>query len=518
MAQPDWVETDPWGKTYADPRFTSVELPSQRGWDDALDGLTDMLPNMAPIAVSYGVFRYDSAQRALRPFVKEALFRTLRAWGDLPQDEQTDDDKGMPWEGWPDGKSHRTRRIYAWNFDKNGNVSQAMQVQKWDARPKADPSDPWIHIMGADDPEPRGWTIFNQWGEDLTFYRRTPGANWEAGFDLGDWVSQHQCDLGAAAFGAFQVLNTVITTAISFGAYGAVAASMMAVSLAVQKIGVGLAQAISKGDWSAAFSALVQMGAALAGVPFDSRFGSTLGDGVAGALGELGKEFLDSPVVRGVMSLIPEGGGELSKMIDAAIKYGQQIKGKIDLTEKAFNDYKNKLDPTSRFYMSAGWSATSTNSDVAAARASVPWYAQDAFDFGATAGAISRVQSGQILARKATRFARIPSAQPKGWSTGSKLLLGGVIAAGLAALAVRYTSVGQRTWRRVTSQPKKMLALEAAGVTGAGVLIYAMTREKKPSMLIEAASVTAMAPVMPSATAKAPVPAAMTAATFARKK
>ena len=93
-----------------------------------------------------------------------------------------------------------------------------------------------------------------------------------------------------------------------------------------------------------------------------------------------------------------------------------------------------------------------------------------------------------------------------------------MIAAGLAALAVRYTSVGQRTWRRVTSQPKKMLALEAAGVTGAGVLIYAMTREKKPSMLIEAASVTAMAPVMPSATAKAPVPAAMTAATFARKK
>lgn len=479
---PDWTEDRGQFGVFTDPSSTWIELPMDKPVRDAL---------------GEGFFKDQ--------FAAALIFRNMRAWGaDLPQDTQVDDDAGMPWAGWPDGRSHKTRVVYAWNIGPAPQyaVTQVMQVQKWYATNPLEEANPISSLRGKGEQ----WLIFNQWGEDLTFSRGSKDANFSAGFDLGEWISQHQCDLGSAFFNVFNVAYTAICTVVSFGAYGAEAAASLAIGQAFQKALAGAAKAGSTGDWGEMFMGLGQAVAAIGGIPFE---GSTLGEKAAAAFIEQNKWVVDNPLVQGVISLMPTGSSKLGELVSQAVATGKQIKQTVEVTEKSFNDLKSQLTRgTDKFYAQLGWNVGKQGGDIVAVRDTVPWYALGQFDMAAVGATLMLVQQGGRPGPvRAARLRHMPPIVGVSSSSTWKWIAGGLVLAGAAALAVRYTSTGRSAWvatksaakgatRKITRQSPKMLAIEATGAVGLAVLIYALVKKPTPVMTPETKAM-ALAPKVP---------------------
>lgn len=515
--QPDWTEVDAWGQTYTDPTSTAIELPADPAALDALGRIVAGLPGVAaPLGnpADTGWRDTDQYGKDLR-WLGAAIFQSMRRWGeDLPQDVQTDDDSGQDWAGWPYGTNHTTRYVYAWNIGADFSVTQALQVQKW---------------AGADSFEthgrPWGWLVYNKWGTDLTFTRTSPSGVFSAGFDLGVWFTQHQCELAGAAFSAFQIGYTALATAVSMGAYGAAAASSLAVAEAVQKGMVGAAQAIDKGDFSTALTALGQIAAQIGSIPFE---GATFGSKLAEAVADVGRPLVDNPVTQAVAKLFASsGGGGLGAMLESVGKVAGELKGVVDMTAQKFDAFRKQFDSsTTRHYLALGWNAAHRN-DIFGARASVPWYGLADYDLGSAAGAVAVVQSGGALdvPRKASRLrletwtaasaasaaAFAPSSllprqampKPAGLPSSGAAWLVGAGVVGAAALGAIYTAPGRRVVqtvagvaKRALAQPPKLLALEALALAAVGATIYAATRPAAA-----AAAPSTPAPAAPSAEA-----------------
>lgn len=499
---PDWVEDRGQFGIFTDPLTTAVELPADKDAKDALGRMVGSLPGMiagkdwADVSWRNGQYHIDIQWTAA------VLFQNLRAWGaELPQDTQLQDDAGMPWAGWPDGQSHTTRLVYAWSVGPSPQyaLTQMMQVQKWYQRSSKEDANPFSSLKDKDSQ----FLVFNQWGQDLTFGRGSKSDNFSAGFDLGTWVTQHQCDLGGGLFTAFNTVYTAICTMVSFGAYGAETAATLAVGQAVQKLSQGVAQAATVGDWSAVFAGLAQIAAALGGIPLES--GGTLGGKAAEAFLEQNKWVIDNPITKGVMSLIPSSGStQLTELIGKAVAYGQQIKQQVTLTEQSFNDFKRQITSyTDLFYTQKGWDTGKTGGPVLEARASVPWYATGAFDMGAAAGTLMLVQQGGTPAPLAHKAARLRSVMPPAvglpGSSTTKWVVGGLAVAGAATAAAIYTAPGRaaaravgRTLSKAVHAPAKLQV--AGGLAAVSILAAIWALSRKKSELLPVAETVARAP------------------------
>jgi hypothetical protein len=278
----------------------------------------------------------------------EAVKWWTRAYqaGPLPEDEEFVSPPGSPAYAWPDATSTLERRIYAWRFDGD-NLYKAMEIQKWDEKEQR-------------------WRIFNKWGQNLIWTAKN--SQWEAGWDLGDWVSQRRADIANAIWLGFNAIISIVT----LGAGAAIAASYTAAQAAQQAWVEGMKKAFN-GDAAGAAADFGKTITAIAKVNIPPEGLPKFNVDTKNALEDLSKI---GPFQKVAALVADAKTSDPLKLLESASKLGGAKF--LNVTENDIKAIRGMFPaPSTTYYFDLGrqYAANIVN-------ANPPWYAAGAFNLG----------------------------------------------------------------------------------------------------------------------------------------
>lgn len=368
-----------------------------------------------------------------------AWWRHAYALGPLPDDTETVDLPGSSSYNWPEGDPSRwfqtvpnlRRDIYFWGFGKDGRLYKHLQVQKQDSN-------------GV-------WHIFNQWGQDLTFVWQPETHQWIAGFDFGDWATQHKQDIISGLQIGMQIAMSVIPVVsavnVAAGAIGATffgvsqlglsvstqaTLSALTLALSAQRAFIEAMTALAGGDFGQALSKFGLMAGNLSKMTIDTSQVSQAFDKIAksdafkayaklvgaeqttdvGILVNKGKEYVAKvQALKAKGDQILQGGTDAYKQARELLP--EQLRGDFDrwvsegtaqaksMAMKVFNDEAGKLTELSaaKLYEARAtvpphlrpWFDRAIRRGPAALSDlnTIPWYARAVYDLGASIGSVA---------------------------------------------------------------------------------------------------------------------------------
>jgi hypothetical protein len=286
------------------------------------------------------------------------LWKQAHDLGALNEDAQGESPPGAT-RDWPDAGKNDERRIYVWSFDDvrdpHTRVRKAMQIQKFD------------QAKGE-------WRIFNQWGQDLTFEWKPDKQKWEAGFNLGDWLSQHASEV----LTGIQIAFWALATAVSFGAAGPAGAAAAGVTSSLQQAAVKGMEGLRDGDVNKLLSAIKDM----------QQQAGKLADNPLFAKADLSpalKSFVES---KGAKFLADAFGSAKSVALPDLVSRAHELFKSLGLSKDAFkqeiaNVRAQLVPPWLRTWFDKGVSA---GIQAPTFRGAIPWYGQPFYDVGAVYG------------------------------------------------------------------------------------------------------------------------------------
>ena len=302
------------------------------------------------------------------PKLALAWWRQALALGGLPEDEEFFTGPSHPAYDWPTKGSNQARQIYFWRFDNDesgkaptGKLKKVMQLQKFDVTDGH-------------------WRVFNKWGHDLTFEWDPTKEQWTAGFDFGRWWVDHRGDIANAVTFAASALITVLSFGTGAGVGAAIGAALAAQSACIE----GMKKLVS-GDIGGAWGSFQKMAGNLSQIPISADGAMQIPKELTNLIAnDAFKEF--SKVVAFANTTDPSklirkawelgGAGKLFTEVNPLTKEIERV-----AATKVMGQAKALIEPQLRAFFNKG-SIESLAADFG--RGTIPWYAQSAFDFGAT--------------------------------------------------------------------------------------------------------------------------------------
>jgi hypothetical protein len=292
---------------------------------------------------------------------------------------------------WPNKGDNFEQVIYAWDIKvrgwggKTGSIphiqtTKVSQIQKWDT------------VNGA-------WKVYNQWGENLLFAYDPAQHTWSAGFNVQEWLDEHNQEIFTAWNIIFTAVSTIAT--LGFSASFTAAATTLGQIAALQASSRGLAVACASGSIDQIAGALVNVSNAIVGLPGGKQIVDSLKNAGAAAISDALSQGRNSLAV--ILPAMSDAQGDLSSAINKTLANASQLKSTV---EQEIADVRASLIPDGLkpFFDKAVSQGTGAATRMFLPNMPVPWYARSAWDIGAAYGAIAGNGSWILGGVKATKL------------------------------------------------------------------------------------------------------------------